>query len=914
MSTAVDPTLRHLNDCGCCEGVAARTPVEVFNRPGLSAIVYRAGTHAQFRQTLVARLSDTSAHPALARLTTRDRDDFSIALLDAWATVSDVLTFYQERIANESYLRTANERMSLLELARLIGYELRPGVAASTYLAFTIEEVPGVSREMAAALGVPRETTIDAGVKAQSVPGPGEKAQLFETVEKISARAAWNEIRPRLTERQLVKLDMPELFLEGLTTGLKKGDGLLLTDEGEMESKFREVTAVTLEPEKQRTKVRLKPAGSQPSAGIKIDLGLKTTAVASAVTQKFIGQTIRSRDLHAFAVVQRFHIADLFDNIAAVRQPPPAVLALRARASIFGHNAPRWHALPAVQRVGEYVAVSGGTDPSNVAFQAGVYSSRQNSWAETTLNNYSKISDPDSTDEDIYLDNAYPAIVKDSWLVLKQGNTAHAYQVTAANEVSLSDYTLSAKVSRLTLDRDGGFATFRIRRTTVHAQSEELSLARLPIESSVSGKTIDLETWVEGLFEGQSIIVCGELDDASGVNNCEQAVIKDVEHVLDAEGFTRLTLLTPLAHSYVRSTVKINGNVALASHGETVAEILGGGDAGRAFQRFTLRQPPLTYTSAKTPTGSATTLSVRVNGLLWHEVPSFYGHTPDERIYVTRTDDDGKTVVQFGDGLTGARLPTGQDNVTATYRKGTGLPGLVRANQLSQLMTRPLGVKGVINPSAASGAADPEARDDARRNAPLTVLTLERIVSLRDYEDFARAFAGIDKAQATWMWNGEQRGVFLTVAGAAGAAIESPLDENLVAAMRAAGDAAVPLALASYQPRLFRLKAKVRVREDYLPGKVLEEVERRLRARFSFEARAFGQPVALSEVIACVQQVAGVAAVDVDELYRTDEPDAGTDKPSTRLRSDAPRAGAEVVFPAELLTLDPGPLSLEVMP
>ena len=48
------------------------------------------------------------------------------------------------------------------------------------------------------------------------------------------------------------------------------------------------------------------------------------------------------------------------------------------------------------------------------------------------------------------------------------------------------------------------------------------------------------------------------------------------------------------------------------------------------------------------------------------------------------------------------------------------------------------------------------------------MLTLGRIVSLEDYEDFARAFAGIEKALATWMWSGEKRGVFVTVAGAKG--------------------------------------------------------------------------------------------------------------------------------------------------
>ena len=87
--------------CGCCQGLTASTPVEVFNRPGLAAIAYRAGTQPLFKRSMLAALSRESA---LAGLGTRDDDDVSIALLDAWATVADVLTFYGERIANESYL------------------------------------------------------------------------------------------------------------------------------------------------------------------------------------------------------------------------------------------------------------------------------------------------------------------------------------------------------------------------------------------------------------------------------------------------------------------------------------------------------------------------------------------------------------------------------------------------------------------------------------------------------------------------------------------------------------------------------------------------------------------------------------------------------------------------------------------
>src|SRR5947207_8181867 len=156
--------------CGCCAGVERLTPVPTANRPGLSHLTYRVGTHASFFETMQAQLAATGPDGTpgpLARLLTREPDDASLALLDAWATVADVLTFYQERIANEGYLRTAVERRSVVELARLIGYQPRPGVAATTYLAFTMQD--------GAAVEVPQ------GTRAQSVPGPGELPQSFET-------------------------------------------------------------------------------------------------------------------------------------------------------------------------------------------------------------------------------------------------------------------------------------------------------------------------------------------------------------------------------------------------------------------------------------------------------------------------------------------------------------------------------------------------------------------------------------------------------------------------------------------------------------------------------------------------------------------------------------------------------------
>ena len=172
MSITACYSTRKLNDWGCCEGLTTQTPVSPDNSHGLKAIAYRVGDHSRFKQSMMARLS-SGEYPYLADLKTRDDNDFSIALLDAWSTVCEVLTFYQERIANESYLRTATERLSLLEMSRLIGYRLNPGVAASTYLAFTMEEAPGDPDK------VIESTTIDIGTKVQSTPGPEEKPQTY---------------------------------------------------------------------------------------------------------------------------------------------------------------------------------------------------------------------------------------------------------------------------------------------------------------------------------------------------------------------------------------------------------------------------------------------------------------------------------------------------------------------------------------------------------------------------------------------------------------------------------------------------------------------------------------------------------------------------------------------------------------
>lgn len=885
------------NSCNCCEGLAVQTPLQLDNRAGLNAIAYRVGTHADFRKSLLARLS-LSGQPALQGLTTRGQDDFSIALLDAWSVVADVLTFYQERIANESYLRTAKERFSLLELARLIGYELRPGVAATTYIAFTLEDAPGGLGPVIAPNdlvklqeGLP-PISIAKGVKVQSVPGPGEKPQTFETVEHIDARAVWNNIKPKLLQPQSPYSPHVMLF-KGISTNLKKGD-VLLVRENAGSSLLKTVFDVTVDTQAQTTRVNLASSATLPAYQKALaPAGLFANFLTPVVLKQHVVNNIaavkwREADLSVIVRANRWSAHDFFRSIntpqpVAAAAEDIGVFVFRKRVQVFGYNAPK-----------------------QIEYQNGV-PKQPTSYVDWNLN---------EDDDTIYLDAAYEEILPGSQIAVQNpanaSQTLGFYKVSNANATPRTAYGISTKSTRLTIAPFAGSSAnwhgpdnklSGIRSITVLAQSEKLELAELPVEDLVAGDSLMLDRYYPGLAVGQPVILSGERDDLRGVVGSELLILKEVNVV---QGITELTFVQSLSFSYIRKTVTINANVARATHGETTEEVLGSGDASIPFQRFTLKQPPLTHVSAGTPTGTQSTLEVRVNGLLWHEADHFLDRGPHERIYITRRDNDGKTTVIFGDGINGARLPTGQENVRATYRKGIGGGGMVKANQLSQLLARPLGVKSAINPVAASGAEDPETLDNARANASLTILTLDRVVSLKDYEDFARAFAGIQKSIASWTWKHGKRHVFLTVAGEGGAEVpkNGDLYNKLLAAIQKAGDPKVALTIDSFIPRFFVVSARLKIDSDYMTGTVLAAVEKNLRTAFSFEARQFGQAVTYSEVVACMQNTPGVIAVDIDSLHRSEEP-AGI-----QYIMDA---AMPLSAGAELLMIDPRPIDLKII-
>ena len=325
------------------------------------------------------------------------------------------------------------------------------------------------------------------------------------------------------------------------------------------------------------------------------------------------------------------------------------------------------------------------------------------------------------------LDGQYDQIVPGSWVVVDWGARREPVisRVVSVETASRTAYGLTAKVTALTLADDWLKDTDRllseVRDASVYAQSEPLELAPEPVDDEVAGNTIELGELYERLESGRWVIVEGERTDipgTTGVTAAEVAMVGGVTQSSDPtlpgdRIHTTLLLVRPLAFTYKRSTVKVWGNVAKATHGESHADALGSGDATRASQQFELPQAPLTFLASANALGAESALEVRVDGVRWHESNTFAFLGPNDQRYVMPTDVRDKTTVVFGDGVRGARLTTGVENVRADYRVGVGRPGNVNATQITQLLSRPLGV--AASSTRCRPLAEPTATPSIRR-------------------------------------------------------------------------------------------------------------------------------------------------------------------------------------------------------
>ncbi len=821
-------TCDHRGACGCDPLVPPEPGVT--NDPGQPALAWKVSPHSHVLARLRARLGDARMPPEVRALAGNGPDDPTVALLDAFAVVADTVSFYTERIAQEGFLRTSTELGSVRMLARTIGYELRPGVAAEVELAFDVEDAPGA----------PVVVDVAPGTPVQSIPAADQLPQTFETSDELEARVVWNAVPGLTSEAAVPVFGETDVWLLGTSLGVRAGDAVLVV--GEERRRF----------------------GRTPDHS-------RATGLANRDDERWEFRYVTGVEEPGGTLVGWTRL--ILQRRVGWRRGTPLtpvddvrVWTFGRRASLFGSQAPD-----------PTLLLKDGVPPPGSA-QVGSTGSYE----------WTGIDDPRvaGTARVLEVDGDQARIVTGAWVVLERAENVELYGIEDVAPSGGARFGLSGKITRVRVDMAEGLSTFGRRTTVVHCEPRSLPGGLRPVTDAVPAaserRTLRLVPTDPPLPVGRRVVVTGFAPGAVPEDPIlrrstppPQAEAATVTACLvtggeaaggSSGGVMVVTLDRDLALSYDPAGLKVRANVVAATHGSTVEQVLGSGDATTTFQRMSTRRAPLTYVRAATASGAAGTLEVRVDGVLWDRIESLDLAGPTARALVVRANEDSTATVTAGDGVHGARLPTGAENVRATYRVGLGSEGAMAGGQLTLLPRRPYGIKAVTNPGRAHDWADPEPLGEARTNAPLRTRTLDRAVSVADHEDFAAGFAGVTLARADAVWDGRENVVVVSVLGAAGQPVSEGLVADLTDSLVAARDPGSRFLVLPGEQVRFGVRVDLSVDPAYVRSDVETAVVEALSAAYAAPVVRFAAPVTASRVLVTVRAVPGVLACTMPGL------------------------------------------------
>ncbi len=821
--------------------VVDRGPQPVANPAGQDVLAWRAASHGAALERMRAYLAD-ARHPLPIRSAARqDPADPVVALLDSWAVVTDIVSFYTERIAHEGFLRTATEHESVRQLARTLGYELRPGVAARVELAVDVETADGS----------PAVIDLPAGMPVQTVPAPLALPQIFETSAALEARGAWNAIPAADRVGQELPYRSDTIWLEGSASTVRVDDMVLVVG-----SERRGVTATephTGDHEKWDLRRVVEVTPDPPNAAgwtrLRLDRGLGFTTARPLVAVE---------DLEVFAFTRRLNL--------------------------FGWSAPE----------------KGLLDPKHAG-----------QWSDWDI---------DAAERTLEIDGDVPELAVGSWLALDQPGLTEAYQVTSITPSGAKKFGISGRVTLAGVDVEHNLARFDRGRALVHAVTQPLPASRRPRPDLVGasatgepGRTLQIQPVDPPLPADRLVLVSGITD--AGTEAVEASTVTTTR--AHPDGTVTLTLEPPLANRYHAGTVRVRANVVLATHGETVQHVLGSGDGRETYPRFTLRRAPLTHVRSTTaPSGAEAALEIRVEGVAWAATDDLDDATSSDQIYVPRQNEAGETTLTFGDGIHGARLPTGVENVEATYRVGIGADGRADPGQVRLPMRKPRGMAAIHNPLPSRDWAPAEDLDEARLNAPQRIRTLDRAVSVADYADFARGYSGVGRARADLVWNGQLDTVVVSVLDSLG----QPASASLLADLRSTVDEHREQRAARriVPGTVVDVGARLTLTVD--PTHEVDVVAASVRSHLlgAFGALDFAAPLASSAVLVVAAGVPGVRSCTMPVLSAPDLPSSTGDVIVADIARWAAPAddpgGPPGLLAAQALRMTDPLLSIEVAP
>jgi hypothetical protein len=780
--------------CSCgCGGACGQQPTRfpISNPTGLTQLAYRVGTFATFRRALLRHLDGETE---LDGWKPTAGSDLGLQVLDWWAYIADVLTFYNERIANEDYLGTAGLDTSVKRLVSLLGYRPRPGIGAVGTLAVVASG--------------PEPLVLPAGLGIASKATPGLESQTFET----SATTTFTQPTsvPGPTPDDLSDAPSPA----GPPTSSPPGTAeppphtQLLARGGVLVKGTPSSIAVN---DRLLLITKVWSSANDPAVVVKVTglavekdpHGRKNTRVLLDGTSS-LASGAKAADYRLAYATRTVHLSTLPSGASVVTN---TALVLDGPARQLKAGDPLLVEKPA----------------------AGVGSSPGTGFDVVRMTDYAEVlwyaNAPNASDPTTPPSGSTPGI---PLMVSKLTVAAHS----GAN---LSG-AYSGVVSAVSV-RCGWTDVGSLLDTPVHTLTTlpgKLTLAQRPAATAgVATKAI--------------------VEDANGVG----ASVTATPSTASSDVSISSDSTTPMPA--LQAPLRILWDLVNVSRGATVRdEPLGRGDATQAGQDFMLSKSPVTFLAdfpGRSGDGYSSTVILAVDGRYWTEVPTLFGHRPDESIFETYNDDDGKTHLRTGNGATGRRLPSGAA-VSATYRVGSGA-AVPRSGSLSQVLTAVPNLRSVRNPVPAVGGADPEPAADVRRLAPRSVLTFGRAVSGEDYATVAAAAPGVSRAAAVWEWDpAEQRPMVRVYVGDDTGAVASART-----ALRVQADPNRPLVVIPAVECRSALRLVLRLDPSYVADAVYADVRAALVAGlFAPGVLALGEPLYRSRIEEVVTDIAGVRA------------------------------------------------------
>lgn len=376
---------------------------------------------------------------------------------------------------------------------------------------------------------------------------------------------------------------------------------------------------------------------------------------------------------------------------------------------------------------------------------------------------------------------------------------------------------------------------------------------------SSSTLALDLAAMPELMKPGRRLLIAGD-----GVA-CA-VTVKSVDRTPGSLSVT-VTPGIPLAADggaggYTRHATIIYANAVQAGHGETKPErILGGGDATQSNQSFNLDVENISHLrDTAFPSGVRADLRLFVDGREWTQVANLNDSGPEDHHYSVRMREDGTVTLAFGDGEHGRRLPTGSNNLRVVYRVGSGLGGNLDAYGLIKLNKPHVLVKELVQPIAATGGNHMEGIESMRKNAPASVLTLERAVSVSDFAHLAAANSSVWQAHAYALPSrgGRSERIEVVVVPAGGGELNGLGDQIRTTLARHAVPGVI-VSVSGYRAVIPSLEVTVAVkREAYQPEVVVDRVREALLTAFALSTGRLGAPLFRSRLFEVVEALEGV--------------------------------------------------------